>query len=107
MNWNFEQERIYSLDEKGKLIAETTFYKKGNGVMDIDHTYVHPDLRGKGVAGDMMAIVAEYLRKKGVQVTASCSYANSWLKKHKESYADIISQDMFNEALSCSIKHQH
>jgi predicted GNAT family acetyltransferase len=107
MNWSYEQTRIYSTDENGRLNAETTFHQTENGETDIDHTYVHPDLRGQGIAGDMMGVVAEHLRKKGAKVTASCSYANIWFKRNKKSYADIISEDMFSEPLSCSINARH
>ncbi|MBC2722482.1 MAG: N-acetyltransferase, partial [Desulfosporosinus sp.] len=65
MNWNYENGRIYSTDEKGELMCETTFVRKENGEVNIDHTYVNPILRGQGVAGEMMAVVAEYFRKAG------------------------------------------
>lgn len=107
MNWYYEPERVYSTDEKGKLIAETTFFQKEDGVINIDHTYVSPNLRGKGVGANMMAVVAEHLRDKGKRVTASCSYANLWFKKNKEANADIISDDMSNEPLACNINEKH
>lgn len=103
MNWQFEQKRIYSTDEKGRLIAETKFHQNENGETDIDHTYVDPCLRGQGIAGNMMSVVAEHLRKKETKVTASCSYANLWFKRNKKTYSDIISENMFNEALACRI----
>ncbi|WDC83439.1 GNAT family N-acetyltransferase [Caloramator sp. mosi_1] len=107
MNWKYENGRIYSVDEKGELMAETTFVLKDNGEVDIDHTYVNPVLRGQGVASKMMEVVAEYLREKDLKATASCSYANSWLQKHKEQYADIISKDLDNEVIACKIGGKH
>ena len=65
MEWNYENRRIYSTDEKGELMCKTTFIRKGNWEMDIDYTYVNPVLRGQGVAGKMMEVVAEYFRKEG------------------------------------------
>ncbi len=103
MNWKFEDGRIYSIDEKGELMAEATFVAKKNGEVDIDHTYVNPVLRGQGVAGKMMEVVASYLREKGLKATASCAYANSWLKKNWESYAEIISNDFDETAAACKI----
>lgn len=93
MDWKYENGRIYSVNEKDELMAETTFNFKEDGDVDINHTYVNPALRGQGAAGKMMEVVAEYLRKNGLKATATCSYANSWLKKHSESYSDIISKD--------------
>lgn len=60
MDWKYEDGRIYSEDEKGELMAETTFDYKDNGEINIDHTYVNPILRGHGVAGKMMLVVADY-----------------------------------------------
>ena len=56
MEWNYENGRIYSTDEKGELMCETTFIRKENGEMDIDYTYVNLVLRGQGVAGKMMEV---------------------------------------------------
>ena len=107
MKWIYEEERIYSTDEKGELMAETTLVRKENGEIDIDHTYVNPILRGQGVAGQMMEVVADYLRVKGLKATATCSYANDWLKKHAESYSDIIPADTEDVAPACKINGRH
>src|SRR6056297_583406 len=107
MDWKYEDQRIYSIDEKGELMAETTFVLKENGEVNIDHTYVNPALRGEGVAGRMMKVVAEYLREKGLKATSTCSYANLWFKRHEESYSDIISEDIDNEAVACKIDGKH
>jgi len=103
MNWKFEDGRIFNVDEKGELMAEATFVLKKNGEVDIDHTYVNPVLRGQGVAGKMMEIVAGYLKEKELKASASCSFANAWLKKNRELYAEIISKDLDEDAATCKI----
>ncbi len=103
MDWKYENGRIYSVNEKNELMAETTFILKANGQVDIVHTYVNPNLRGMGVAGKMMEAVAEYLREKSLKATATCPYANAWLKKHRQTYADIISNDLDDEAVTCKM----
>ena len=95
------------MDEKDELMAETTYVSKDNGEVDIDHTYVNSVLRGQGIAGKMMGIVASYLRENGFKATATCSYANTWLKNHKDEYSDIISKDIDNEAAACKIDGKH
>ena len=107
MDWKYENGRIYGTDENNELMAETTFVYKTPCEVDIEHTYVSPLLRGQGVAGKMMELVAEYLRKQSLKATATCSYANSWLKKHRESYPDIISEEINNEAIACKIDGKH
>lgn len=94
MNWRFENGRIYSVDNNNELLAETTFVSIGNREVDIDHTYVSPSLRGQGVAGKMLEVVAEHLREKGLKARATCPYANAWLRKHTELYSDIISEKL-------------
>lgn len=107
MNWKYEDGRIYSTDEKGELMCEATYVRKENGDLVIDHTYVNPILRGQGMAGKMMVVVAEYLRKKGLKASATCSYANSWLKKNEELYLDILSQDTGDQTVACKINAKH
>lgn len=107
MNWKYEDGRIYSVDEKGDLMAETTFIHKKNGEIDIAHTYVNPVLRGQGMADKMMVVVVEYLRKEGLKATASCSYANIWFANKEEFYSDIISKDLGDQTVACKINGKH
>ena len=90
MNWNYEDERIYSINNEDELMAEVTFVFIGDNEVDINHTYVNPVLRGQGIAGDMLKLTAEYFREKGIKVTATCPYAIIWLKKNMLPYSDII-----------------
>jgi len=107
MNWNYEDGRIYSVDESSELLAETTFVPREHGEVVIDHTYVNPALRGQGVAGQMMEAVAEYLKEKGLKVSATCPYANAWLKKNRERYAGIISKNLDADVPACKIEGKH
>ncbi len=104
MDWIVEQGRVFSKDDHGELIAEATFYEKSNGDFYIDHTYVVPRLRSRGIADEMKKALATVIRERGGKVTASCSYANAWLKRHKGEYTDIISKDLMNEAIACHLK---
>jgi predicted GNAT family acetyltransferase len=107
MDWIFEKGKIYSTNEAGEVVAKATYIVKPNGEWDIDHTYVSPDLRGQGVAGKMMEVVANYIREQKAITTATCSYANVWLKRHAEDYADIISQDLSGEPIACKLDGSH
>lgn len=103
MIWKYENGRIYSVDENNELMAETIFVFKENGEVDIEHTYVNPVLRGRSVAGNMMEVVVEYLKEKGLKASATCPYANAWLKKHRETYSDVISKDFYDAVTACKI----
>ena len=103
MDWIFEKGRIYCLDDNREVMAETTYIFKDNGEVDIDHTLVNPALRGQGVAGAMMKVVATHLLEKKLKATASCAYANAWLRKNANSYSDVISEDMGDDFGACKV----
>jgi predicted GNAT family acetyltransferase len=91
MDFQFTDGRVYCLDENKEVLAEATYVHTSNGEVDIDHTYVSPVLRGQGVAAKMMEAVAAQLRARGLKATATCSYANAWLRHNREAYGDILS----------------
>ena len=88
MEFQYAPGRIFAQDETGKLLCEVTFPVRG-GVADLNHTFVDASLRGQGMAGKLMAAAAEQLRKEGVKVRPTCSYAVSWFEKHPEQ-ADLL-----------------
>lgn len=90
LNWQHATGRTFAESEDKELLAVATFVDSGDKTVNIDHTYVNPILRGQGVAGQMMEEVAQRLRREGLKATATCSYADTWLRKHADSHADII-----------------
>ena len=91
MTWKIEENRLYAEDVDGALLAETTFPPAGEGVVDIDHTYVDESLRGQGIAGQMMETVVGILRQRRLKALASCPYAAAWMERHPE-YADRMAE---------------
>ncbi len=94
MIWKYEEGRIYSTDEDGRLMAEANYVRQNNNEINIERVYVDPNLRGQGVAGQIMSAVAEYLRENGLKATASCPYAKTWFQKNESRYSDIIAKGM-------------
>ncbi len=90
MEFQFENGRVFSVDDNQEVIAEATYHSIEENVVDIDRTYVNPAYRGQGIAGKLMEAVVAYLRKNGLKAVGSCSYANAWFDKHQETYGDII-----------------
>ncbi len=107
MIWKYEEGRIYSTDEDGRLMSEANYVHRDENEIDIEHVYVDPNLRGQGVAGQTMLTVVEYLRDHGMKATASCSYANTWFQKNAEAYSDVIAQNMTNQPAACRIDGKH
>lgn len=107
MEWKYEKDRIHSEDENGNLVSEVTFNEKHQGEVNINHVYVDPKLRGAGVASNTMEVMVKYLKNEKLKATATCSYANMWLKRNKAKYSEIISAELFNEPVACSINGKH
>lgn len=89
MTFQYEENRIFAQDEQGRLVAEITFPACGEGLVDIDHTFVDPFLRGQGVAGQLVRAAAGRIRQTRRRAVASCSYAARWFAEHPEA-RDIL-----------------
>ncbi len=90
MEFQKEANRIFAQAADGTLIAEITFPACGDGVVDINRTFVDDSLRGQGVAAQLAQAAAEQVRARGLKAIASCSYAKKWFAQHPEQ-ADLLS----------------
>ena len=88
MEFIHETDRIYATDGEGNLIAEITF-PISDGAAEINHTFVDASLRGQGVAGKLVLEAVQQLKKEGLKVKPTCSYAVKWFSEHTE-YADML-----------------
>lgn len=83
MDFIYESDRVYAVDENSKIIAEINFPEE-NGVCNINRTFVDESLRGQGVAGNLMEAAVKTIRDQGKKAAATCSYAVKWFEKHPE-----------------------
>lgn len=56
--------------------------------MRITHTGVPPELRGRGIAGQLVRAAFDHAREQGLRVEPQCEYAAAWLERHPD-YADL------------------
>lgn len=91
MEFQKEHNRIYLQDENGRLVAEVTFPKASENIVEISRTFVDESLRGQGIAGKLILATANTLREDGRKVVPTCSYAKKWFEKNPE-YQDILAQ---------------
>lgn len=91
MDFTYENNRIFSKNEQGKLLAEVTFPDISEGVVEIDHTFVDSSLRGQGIAGQLLEAAAREIREQGKKAYPTCSYAVQWFDKNPE-FADIYTR---------------
>lgn len=84
-----ENNRIYSVDTEGHVLAEITFPKVAENVVNINHTFVDESLRGRGIADSLMKAAVSQIHEQNKHAVASCSYARQWFEDHPE-YNDIL-----------------
>ena len=84
MNFSMESNRIYKLDESGRLIAEVTVPSVSTKVVNINHTFVDESLKGQGIADKLMKAVVYELRETGKKARTTCPYATKWFERHPE-----------------------
>lgn len=83
MEFKKEESRIYIDDENGKILAVIEFEKIDNNKYDIYHTFVDESLRGQGIASKLVEAAIKEIKARGGEVQATCSYAKTWIEKHK------------------------
>ena len=61
------------------------------GVLDLQHTLVPLQARGKGVAARLVRAALDDARSRGVHVIPTCPYVASFIGRHPE-YRDLIEE---------------
>lgn len=79
-----QNNRIIGVSANGEMLAEITFPLVRDGVMDINHTFVDPSLRGQGIASVLMERAIAYAEAHKLKVIPSCPYAEKWFTMHPE-----------------------
>jgi hypothetical protein len=82
MDFIYEPDRIYLENEEGRLLAEIEMNPVDENTVNICRTFVHESLRGHGMASKLTEAAVKYLKSQNKNITASCAYAEQWLKKH-------------------------
>jgi hypothetical protein len=59
-------------------------YELGDGEMILTHTFVPPELRGRGVAEKLVRAAFEFARVEGRKVVPACSYVALFIRRHRE-----------------------
>ena len=70
------------------LDAYVTFNRE-DGKVSFLHTYVPPELEGRGIAGQLAKYALEHARANGLAVVPHCPYVRSYIDRHPE-YQDLV-----------------
>lgn len=63
--------------------AKLTWTQRGD-VRHAEHTFVPPDLRGGGVAGQLVDALVADARSQGFRISPDCSYVEAAFRRHPE-----------------------
>ncbi len=74
--------KFYIGEVEEKSMAEVN-YRVDEDKLYIDHVFVMPQLRGQGIAADLVEAVISYAKDKELQVVPICSYAKSYINRNK------------------------
>jgi predicted GNAT family acetyltransferase len=68
--------------DKGE--AELTYARPSDDVLDLQHTFVPPPLRGQGLADALVRHAWEHAREHDLKIKPTCPYVRAWLAKHPQ-----------------------
>ena len=94
MDFKINENGIDGINEEGKVMAQITYSKIEDGVYNIDHTFVDESLRGQKIAGKLVEMAIEEIKKKNAKVVATCSYARHYLEKLDASTIVLASNNL-------------
>ncbi|MEJ8568056.1 GNAT family N-acetyltransferase [Elongatibacter sediminis] len=80
-----ESDGRFGLGEK----AELTYRRPRPDVMDVDHTWTDPALRGQGIAHQLYRAMTEFARSHDRKVIPSCPYVARMFERHPEDAKDL------------------
>lgn len=64
-------------------------YEENDGVIDILHTVVPPQLEGIGIASALTEAVIRYATTKGIKILPTCQFAKNFFARHTQ-YNDML-----------------
>jgi uncharacterized protein len=59
-------------------------YKEASGRILFTHTFVPPELRGRGIAEQLVRTALEWARHRGLPIEPQCAYVARYVERHPE-----------------------
>jgi uncharacterized protein len=59
-------------------------YEQQDGEIAFTHTFVPPELRGRGIAEKLVRTALDYARAEQLRVVPACSYVAAFIRRHRE-----------------------
>ncbi|MCD7924470.1 N-acetyltransferase [Bacteroidaceae bacterium] len=64
-------------------------YEEKNGILDILHTVVPPQLEGQGIAQSLTEAAIDYAKEKNLKIRPTCAYAKMFFTRHTQ-YKEML-----------------
>ena len=75
-------------------------YELQGSVMNITHTRVPPQIRGRGVAAELMRSALHLAAVNGWTVKPVCAYAIAYMQRHSDETAVFHREELLDEAIA-------
>ncbi len=71
--------------------AELTYTYPEDDVLDLNHTFVPPSQRGKGIANKLIKTALEFAESSGFKIIPSCPVVASYVQRNPD-YKDLVKE---------------
>ncbi|WP_061249135.1 GNAT family N-acetyltransferase [Leptospira alstonii] len=89
---------VFHSEKESKFYAKMDEYEsylfyreEGDNIWNLVSTYVPPELRGKGLAADLVRTALDKARSLNKKIIPSCSYTITFLNRHPN-YDDLVAR---------------
>lgn len=72
----------YELQASGRLAFID--YRRNNGIVTLTHTYVPPELNGRGIGSALTRGALELISAQGEQIIPLCSFIVAFIERYPE-----------------------
>lgn len=79
----------FAADVGAEEPAVLTYETAADGTLDLQHTIVPPEARGRGVADALVRAAVAHARGAGVRLVPTCPYVATWAERHRDA-ADVF-----------------
>ncbi|MBN1309519.1 MAG: N-acetyltransferase [Chitinispirillaceae bacterium] len=96
--------RFYTVIDGKECSADYEIKETASRIIDIYRTFVHPDLRGRGIAESLLKAVSSYAAQNGFSVQPSCSYSVLYYQRHPDQRSVLAEGVDLENGGSCRLK---
>lgn len=90
MNFLSEDHAIVIRNQKGEMVAEITYQDTNDPeIVEANHTYTADELRGQGIAGQLLDELVNEMKQQDKKIYPTCPYIVKKFDNEPEKYRQI------------------